>query len=78
MLVLFETSAGYALFEINDEKKFKKPEDIASIFQSTEKTKKLYQILTLEFLFMLSKNSKIMLKLLSHSALSLMVKCPRI
>jgi hypothetical protein len=42
MLVLFETSAGYALFEINDEKKFKKPEDIAAIFQSTEKTKKLY------------------------------------
>jgi hypothetical protein len=70
MLVLFETPVGYALFQINDEKKFKKPEDIASIFQSTEKTKKLYKLLTLESLSMLSKNSKIMLQLLNHSALS--------
>lgn len=68
MLVLFETPAGYALFQINDEKKFKKPEDVASIFQSTEKTKKLYLFLTIESLFTLSKNLKTMLKLLSHSA----------
>jgi nucleolar protein 58 len=41
MLVLFETAAGYALFKITDENKLKNAEDVAAIFQNTEKTQKL-------------------------------------
>jgi nucleolar protein 58 len=41
MLVLFETSAGYALFRISDENKLTSAEDIAKIFQSPEKAQKL-------------------------------------
>jgi hypothetical protein len=41
MLVLVETSAGYAIFKITDENKFKTPEDISTIFQQPEKVQKL-------------------------------------
>jgi nucleolar protein 58 len=41
MLVLFETSAGYAIFKISDEKKLKSVEDIATMFQTPEKAQKL-------------------------------------
>ena len=41
MLVLFETSSGYAIFRITDENKLKSVEDIASIFQTPEKSQKL-------------------------------------
>jgi hypothetical protein len=41
MLVLFETAAGYALFRITDENKIQNAEDVATIFQNTEKTQKL-------------------------------------
>jgi nucleolar protein 58 len=41
MLVLFETSAGYALFKITDENKLANVQDIAAIFQSPEKAQKL-------------------------------------
>ncbi len=36
MLVLFETSAGYAIFKIKKENKLESVEDIASIFESPE------------------------------------------
>jgi hypothetical protein len=62
MLVLFETPAGYAIFKISDENKIKKPEDVASIFQSTEKAQKLYFYNKLGSNFMHLKNLKIMLK----------------
>jgi hypothetical protein len=38
MLVLFETSAGYAIFRISDQSKLKSVEDISSMFQSDEST----------------------------------------
>ena len=41
MLVLFETSAGYALFKITNEDKLQNAEDVAAIFQNTDKAKKL-------------------------------------
>jgi nucleolar protein 58 len=41
MLILFETSAGYALFKITDEKKLKSVEDISAIFESPEKAQKM-------------------------------------
>jgi nucleolar protein 58 len=41
MLVLFETSAGYAIFRISDEKKLQNAEDVAAIFQNQEKSQKL-------------------------------------
>ncbi len=41
MLVLFETSAGYAIFRITDENKLQNAENVAAIFQSPEKSQKL-------------------------------------
>jgi nucleolar protein 58 len=41
MLVLFETSAGYAIFKITDEKKLSSVEDIASMFTTTQSSQKL-------------------------------------
>lgn len=41
MLILFETSVGYALFKISNEKKLENVNDLAAIFQSSEKTQKL-------------------------------------
>lgn len=41
MLVLFETSAGYALFKISDEKKLKNVDDVAAAFQTPESAQKL-------------------------------------
>jgi nucleolar protein 58 len=41
MLVLFETSAGYAIFRITDENKLNSVEDIATIFESPQKSQKL-------------------------------------
>lgn len=40
MLLLFETPAGYSLFQINDKSKFETVEDINDIFSNEEKTKK--------------------------------------
>jgi len=40
MLVLFETSAGYAIFNIQNEKKLESVSDIASIFETPEHAKK--------------------------------------
>ncbi len=40
MLVLFETPAGYAIFRISDEKKLTEPENIASLFATTELSQK--------------------------------------
>jgi nucleolar protein 58 len=37
MLVLFETPAGYALFQVSDEKKLKKVENIQDLFETPEK-----------------------------------------
>jgi len=40
MLVLFETSAGYAIFNITNEKKLENVNDIASMFDTPEHAKK--------------------------------------
>ena len=42
MLVLFETSAGYAIFKISDENKLSSVEDISSMFTTTQISQKLY------------------------------------
>lgn len=44
MLVLFETSAGYAIFRISDEKKLGSVEDIASVFATPEKSQKFVKL----------------------------------
>jgi hypothetical protein len=36
MLILFETSTGYAIFRIADKNKLKSAEDISTIFKSEE------------------------------------------
>mmetsp|Transcript_26542 Transcript_26542/g.38056 ORF Transcript_26542/g.38056 Transcript_26542/m.38056 type:complete len:522 (+) Transcript_26542:150-1715(+) len=51
MLVLFETSAGYSLFKVNDEKKLKKtsPEDIYdTFFSNASKTKSFLNLLSFQ------------------------------
>lgn len=42
MLVLFETSAGYALFKVLDEGKLSKPDDIWQHFQTADSAQKMY------------------------------------
>ncbi len=41
MLVLFETSAGYALFKVLDEGKLQNPDKLFKEFQSPEQASKL-------------------------------------
>lgn len=41
MLVLFESSAGYALFKVNNESKLSKVDNIMSEFETPEKANKL-------------------------------------
>ena len=41
MLILFETPAGFALFKISQEGKFKNVDDISNYFESESKAKKL-------------------------------------
>ena len=41
MLVLFETSTGYAIFNIQNEKKLQDVHDIASMFDTPEHAQKL-------------------------------------
>jgi hypothetical protein len=41
MLVLFETPAGHALFQLLDAGKLKKPDDLRECFESADKTRKL-------------------------------------
>lgn len=40
MLVLFESSAGYALFKVNNESKIAKVDDIFAEFETAEKANK--------------------------------------
>lgn len=40
MLLLFETPAGYSLFQINDKSKLETVEDIESMFENEKTTKK--------------------------------------
>jgi hypothetical protein len=59
MLVLFETSAGYAIFNITNEKKLDNVENIASMFETPEHAKKLYDFVNFLVLnFTLLKNSR--------------------
>uniref|UniRef100_A0A2H8TJQ7 Nucleolar protein 58 n=1 Tax=Melanaphis sacchari TaxID=742174 RepID=A0A2H8TJQ7_9HEMI len=44
MLVLFETSAGYAIFKLLDEKKLKNVSDLYSHFESPEATSKIIKL----------------------------------
>ena len=41
MLVLFETPAGHALFQLLDAGKLKKPDSLRESFSSPDKTRKL-------------------------------------
>ncbi len=42
MLVLYETPAGYALFQIKDESKIQEVEDITQHFSDADSANKLY------------------------------------
>ncbi|GIY19850.1 nucleolar protein 58 [Caerostris darwini] len=48
MLVLFETSAGYAIFKLLKEKKLVKPEKLRKEFETVEKSNKLLKLLHFE------------------------------
>ena len=50
MLVLYETPAGYALFQIKDESKIQEVEDITQHFADADSANKLYA----RFIFFLS------------------------
>ena len=41
MLLLFETSAGYSLFQITDKDKLENVEELSSIFENAKTAKKL-------------------------------------
>ncbi|CAG8490815.1 13297_t:CDS:2 [Acaulospora morrowiae] len=44
MLVLFETAAGYALFQVLDEGKLENPEDLWKVFETPEKAKEVVKL----------------------------------
>ncbi|CAL1298816.1 unnamed protein product [Larinioides sclopetarius] len=48
MLVLFETSGGFAIFKLLKEKKLKKPDNLYEEFESPEKAAKLLKLIHFE------------------------------
>ncbi|CAF1643130.1 unnamed protein product, partial [Adineta ricciae] len=48
MLVLFETSAGYAVFKLLDEKKLKETQNLYADFESPEKAAKVLKLINFE------------------------------
>lgn len=47
MLILLETPAGFALFQVTNEKKLSKIEDISEFVKDTDKASKLYVFISI-------------------------------